>query len=650
RPGDALTAAFAEQVGALPEGPRIAVALAAASADGRLATIVPALRALGRRPDDLEVAEAAGVVALDAETVTFRHPLLRGAVLRAAPSGVLRRAHLALAETLDPRRDPERWVWHRAEAADGPDAAVADALADVARGAGARAGYATAARNLARAAGLTPDAPTRGARRVAAAEAALAAGRAGWAAELVRASRADLAAPGLRARADLALGHAMITGGDLGEMVAEMSAAALRTEDPAARAEMLALASFAAVLQDHPPQGLALARRALAAASDAAQGVAALQGWASYAVAAVLAGEGRAVHARLPVVRAVADACADAPEAAAVLATLGLALSWLEEGDDAARLVQRSLDGLRRRGLTGALVVPLTSAAQVALRAGRWTEAAECVDEAIVLGRESGQAVAVTFALAASARVHAGCGHQERCETDAGRALAMSWTCGASAAAVHVAYARALLAAGAGRHDEVHAHLLPFAERPWGYGVGDALVLPWRSELIEAEVALGRRDEARERLRQLALVAHRTASPTALAILERCRGLVEGPAGERHLRQALVHHARGGVPFETARTLLLLGAHLRRVRRRAEARPHLERARTADYVTFTASSTARNWRRAIGAEGAPAARIVSIGPVTSATLRELGMPVHAEADEHTIPGLVRALVRDAAPG
>ncbi|HWH14660.1 MAG TPA: uroporphyrinogen-III C-methyltransferase [Miltoncostaeaceae bacterium] len=75
-----------------------------------------------------------------------------------------------------------------------------------------------------------------------------------------------------------------------------------------------------------------------------------------------------------------------------------------------------------------------------------------------------------------------------------------------------------------------------------------------------------------------------------------------------------------------------------------------DRARAADYVTFTASSTVRNWHRAIGAEGAPAARIVSIGPVTSGTLRELGMPVHAEAGEHTIPGLVRALVRDAAPG
>jgi uroporphyrinogen III methyltransferase / synthase len=37
----------------------------------------------------------------------------------------------------------------------------------------------------------------------------------------------------------------------------------------------------------------------------------------------------------------------------------------------------------------------------------------------------------------------------------------------------------------------------------------------------------------------------------------------------------------------------------------------------------------------------------SIGPVTSATLREFGLPVDIEASEYTIPGLVAAIVREA---
>jgi uroporphyrinogen III methyltransferase/synthase len=45
---------------------------------------------------------------------------------------------------------------------------------------------------------------------------------------------------------------------------------------------------------------------------------------------------------------------------------------------------------------------------------------------------------------------------------------------------------------------------------------------------------------------------------------------------------------------------------------------------------------------------ARAARVISIGPVTSATARELGLEVHAEAERHDVDGLVAALLADAA--
>ena len=66
----------------------------------------------------------------------------------------------------------------------------------------------------------------------------------------------------------------------------------------------------------------------------------------------------------------------------------------------------------------------------------------------------------------------------------------------------------------------------------------------------------------------------------------------------------------------------------------------------ADYVTFTSSSTVRFF---VEAHGRPnGARVISIGPVTSATARELGLEVHAEAERHDIDGLVDALLADAA--
>ncbi|MFZ0089856.1 MAG: uroporphyrinogen-III C-methyltransferase [Solirubrobacteraceae bacterium] len=68
----------------------------------------------------------------------------------------------------------------------------------------------------------------------------------------------------------------------------------------------------------------------------------------------------------------------------------------------------------------------------------------------------------------------------------------------------------------------------------------------------------------------------------------------------------------------------------------------------ADYVTFTSSSTVRFFLDAIGDGLSASTRLVSIGPVTSETLRERGREPDIEAGRHDIDGLVQALVDDAA--
>ena len=65
-------------------------------------------------------------------------------------------------------------------------------------------------------------------------------------------------------------------------------------------------------------------------------------------------------------------------------------------------------------------------------------------------------------------------------------------------------------------------------------------------------------------------------------------------------------------------------------------------------MTFTSSSTVRFLLEALGGpEPLAAARLASIGPVTSATLREHGLEPALEAPHHDIDGLVDALVADA---
>jgi uroporphyrinogen III methyltransferase/synthase len=93
----------------------------------------------------------------------------------------------------------------------------------------------------------------------------------------------------------------------------------------------------------------------------------------------------------------------------------------------------------------------------------------------------------------------------------------------------------------------------------------------------------------------------------------------------------------------------------------------LQMARSADYITFTSSSTVRFFLDAVaaasgeevgstdgsGGGGAHApwsssTRIVSIGPVTSEALHERGLRVDVEAERHDVDGVVDALLADAA--
>ena len=69
--------------------------------------------------------------------------------------------------------------------------------------------------------------------------------------------------------------------------------------------------------------------------------------------------------------------------------------------------------------------------------------------------------------------------------------------------------------------------------------------------------------------------------------------------------------------------------------------------RRPNVVTFTSSSTARNFSELLGNRRARTlsdVQFASIGPVTSGTLRELGLPVAIEAKEFTMAGLIRAIV------
>lgn len=105
--------------------------------------------------------------------------------------------------------------------------------------------------------------------------------------------------------------------------------------------------------------------------------------------------------------------------------------------------------------------------------------------------------------------------------------------------------------------------------------------------------------------------------------------------------------ARDLIPKELAR----LGAKVDVVEAYRTVMPANLRERAAeifaqkpDWVTFTSSSTAHNLMAALDRAALVGTKAVSIGPVTSETLRSHGIPVAAEAKNFTIPGLVDALL------
>jgi uroporphyrinogen III methyltransferase / synthase len=71
-------------------------------------------------------------------------------------------------------------------------------------------------------------------------------------------------------------------------------------------------------------------------------------------------------------------------------------------------------------------------------------------------------------------------------------------------------------------------------------------------------------------------------------------------------------------------------------------------ARKPHWIVFTSSSTVKNFMAATDGDTLQGVKIASIGPIASATARKFGLKVDVEADPHTVPGLVAAILSSLA--
>src|SRR5258708_189400 len=144
-----LERAFASRLRDL--SPATRAGLLAAALDSR-ASLDEIARASGQSIESLQPAVDGDLVDIADGGVNFRHPLIRSAVRQAAPAQQVLEMYRALAGIV---ADPERRLWHRAMAADGPDESISSALEQHGRLAAARGAVTVAGAALERAAALT---------------------------------------------------------------------------------------------------------------------------------------------------------------------------------------------------------------------------------------------------------------------------------------------------------------------------------------------------------------------------------------------------------------------------------------------------------------------------------------------------------------
>ncbi len=607
--------AFLDRVRELPSPAQALLLVAAADESGRLATIREAAAGLGATEQALDAVERSGLVQVRDGQLELRHPLVRSVVYGAATSGERRRAHAALAAALPAEQDTDRRAWHRAAAATGPDETVAVELDRAAERARGRGGQEAAAAALERAAELTPQAgDARAVRRYRAAMAAWLGGQPIRARALAEAALLDAEEPCLRA--DIARLRARVewnTGSvQLGHRMLLHAAREVAPHEPERAREMALIGAAIASVGGDSGVGIdsmALVPTATEEDPRAVRCVDALMRGLDALSREEWATAGPLLRRAFALAEPVGALDVD------VLANLGVAAMQL--GDDEAVLHFHTVLLTRARDADAMILVlyALTRRALGGITTGRWTAAANDAAEALQLGEATGQPALTGLPLAClallaalrgekAAEAHLAAAERVLAEHSAGTLAPITQAA--------VAWVKAELARAQPASSLYHLRQMP-----------SLLVRRMVAiDPIDAALRSGDRDSARVELAELESFAAATGAAWAAAAAEHGRALLaaDGDA-ERYFERALAHHARSPRRIDRARTELAFGEHLRRIRRRVDARAHL-RAALKTFEEVGAAPWAERARQELRASGETARRRDD-SPPTELTPQEL---------------------------
>jgi DNA-binding CsgD family transcriptional regulator/tetratricopeptide (TPR) repeat protein len=562
-----LRAAFGQRIERLPEPTRAALLIAAAEVAGELAIILRAAAELGLPPDAFDPAEEAGLVRT-AGALSFRHPLVRSVIYESMPLGRRRRAHTALAAALEHEHQGERAIWHRAMATSTTDEDVADALEASGRRSQLRGGHASAATAFERAATLSKATPPRARRLAAAVEAAWFAAQVDRALELVSRSL-PLSEPAQRAGLLYWRGAIEGQSGGLLDGVATLHQAAALSEDPSLTLKILRDGCAMADQAGAPDEALSFAERA--ADATCAGEIDRFTKASLTARAADLSGD----YARGKALAAELVELAERIDVPVCLIWSTLAAIRAGMGEASLRHASRAVSRARDTGEVTTLPFCLHVQAMALIGHSRFDLAYATAEEGWRLALETGQPWAAGWNVTYLALIDALRGSEQRVQAHVAELQALVARSGATSTVHYAERVLGLLDLGLGRPADATDRLL----RAFSIGRRDSdpSFVSDVPDAIEAAARSDRLPEVAGHLARFEEWAQSSCDPKALALLARCRALVDEQHAEEHYEHA-VALAHSLPPFDQARTELLYGEWLRRQRRRVDARRHLRTA------------------------------------------------------------------------
>lgn len=572
-------------------------------------------RAVNSEPDAIAARlagfEDGGLIHLTGNHFRFEHPLYSRGVYHLAPRAKRRAMHRRLADLVS---EPEVRARHLALGATGADPLTVDALDEAADAAQRRGAPVAAAELLDLAITLGGDLPQR---RIRSAKLYFDAGDPGRARKILEELIAGLPPGRQRAEASILLGHVRVLDDSFTD-AADLLERALSQTDGDAELLVPTLVMLAFALLNTGRLDEAGRRTEEAVVIAEASGLPRLlsQSLSMRTMVRFLVGEG----VDEPSLRRAMDAQEWHDDLPIVLRpSVHCAVLWSLTGRvDEAR---RTWTALRRdcieRGEEGELTFVAFQGALTAVWSGDIAEATLIVEDAVERAQQLGSDLPMSVALTGRALVAAYAGRAEQVRADARAALEAGRRIGSDRLSEWPVTALGFVEVSLGNYEAALEALAPLLPRlQMMPRATEMIAASYMPDAIEAMVNVNDAASAEPFVAALEENGRRLDRAWMLAVGCRGRAMLSAAGGDVEAavsaaQQAMVHHDRLQMPFERARTQVVLGQLQRRQRRKDAAATTLHEA----LRTFEQLGTPL-WARRVRAELGRA----NVGPHTTSIL------------------------------